>query len=297
MRYIFFSFFFLTCCKETNRILPQSTGKGSEVIFVVKDSIWEDSIDSLVQLSFGAPIKGLNQIESIFRSIQVNSRDFKSLFKRHKNIIIIDKGLEDNKQRNKWASDQLIVQLSFGNNPKDLLNRLLDTRLLFIDKEISSLSDKLRKNSQRSIEDSIFNTFGIDCIVPKEYQIIVNDSTFFWANYDPPKSDEIKNILIYSFMPKTSNWKTEVLIKTDSIFSIYLKGHNAESFAVIEYEYPPYFSDKIVRGLWRLNRGFMGGSFLIKTRFIDDRIVVNTGVLFAPQSRKRKYIKEFEAIL
>jgi hypothetical protein len=41
----------------------------------------------------------------------------------------------------------------------------------------------------------------------------------------------------------------------------------------------------------------MGGPFLIKTYFIDDKIVVNVGLIFAPQSRKRSYIKELEAIL
>ena len=31
--------------------------------------------------------------------------------------------------------------------------------------------------------------------------------------------------------------------------------------------------------------------------FIDDKIVVNVGLIFAPQSSKRSYIKELEAIL
>ena len=45
----------------------------------------------------------------------------------------------------------------------------------------------------------------------------------------------------------------------------------------------------------------MGGAFLIKTYFLQEdkkeKVHVNVGVIFAPQSRKRKYIKEFEAIL
>ena len=65
----------------------------------------------------------------------------------------------------------------------------------------------------------------------------------------------------------------------------------------IEHSYPPYYNDKNYRGLWKLEFGFMGGPFLIKTYFIDDKIVVNVGLIFAPQSRKRSYIKELEAIL
>ena len=41
----------------------------------------------------------------------------------------------------------------------------------------------------------------------------------------------------------------------------------------------------------------MGGPLLIKTYFVKNKIVVNVGIVFAPQIRKRKYIKEFEAIL
>ena len=41
----------------------------------------------------------------------------------------------------------------------------------------------------------------------------------------------------------------------------------------------------------------MGGPFIIKTYSKNNKIVVNIGMVFAPQNSKRKYIKEFEAIL
>ena len=61
--------------------------------------------------------------------------------------------------------------------------------------------------------------------------------------------------------------------------------------------YPPFFNNDIYRGLWKLENGFMGGPFLIKTYFIEEKIVVSVGVVFAPQSQKRNYIKVLEAIL
>ena len=89
----------------------------------------------------------------------------------------------------------------------------------------------------------------------------------------------------------------EILQKTDSIFAQYLIGRKEGSYVKIEPAYPPYYFESTYRGLWKLENGFMGGAFLIKTYFVEDKIGVNVGLVFAPQSRKRKYIKELEAIL
>ena len=63
----------------------------------------------------------------------------------------------------------------------------------------------------------------------------------FWANYDPPKSDEIKNILMFSFHPKTSNLQAEVLYKTDSVLGKTILGKKEGSYVKIETEYPAYY--------------------------------------------------------
>ena len=41
----------------------------------------------------------------------------------------------------------------------------------------------------------------------------------------------------------------------------------------------------------------MGGPFIIKTYFINEKVVVTAGLIFAPNHRKRSYIRELEAIL
>ena len=120
---------------------------------------------------------------------------------------------------------------------------------------------------------------------------------FFWANYNSAKSDEIKNILIFSFVPKSKNIQEEILLNTDSIFKKYLLGQKEDTYARIEPQLTPFHFNNTYRGLWRLENGFMGGPFIIKTHFKHNKIVVNVGMVFAPQNSKRKYIKEFEAIL
>ena len=297
MRYFFFSFLVFISCTDGSKTLPHSTGKNSEVIFVVDDALWENSVDSLVKSTLGATIEGINQRESLFRIAQVSHREFKSILKTHTNIVIISEGVKKAKQKNKWATDQFVAQLNWENNPQQLLKELIELRVIFVLKEVKSIKSSFEKSSHKNIEKILLNNFGIECIIPKEYQIIKNDSTLFWANYDPAKSDEIKNILTFSFIPKTANLQEEVLQKTDSIFAKYLIGEKEGSYVKIEPAYPPYYFENTYRGLWKLENGFMGGAFLIKTYFIEDNIVVSVGLIFAPQSKKRKYIKELEAIL
>jgi hypothetical protein len=297
MRYFFLALISLFSCGEGIKTLPSSTGKNSEVIFVVNDVLWELEIDTLVRNTFGATIQGLNQNETIFRVVQINHSEFKSILKTHKNIVIIAEGTKIYSHKNKWASGQFVAHLGWDDNPSNTAQSLKKLREIFILKEVKSIRKSFAKISQKKIEKTLKLNFKIDCIVPKEYEIIENNESFFWANYNPQQSDEIKNILTFSFVPKSANLQEEVLQKTDSIFTKYLIGKKQGSYVKIEPEYSPYYFENTYRGLWKLENGFMGGPFLIKTYFIEDKIVVNVGLIFAPQSRKRKYIKELEAIL
>ncbi|MAW21397.1 MAG: hypothetical protein CMD16_03265 [Flavobacteriales bacterium] len=297
MRYVFLFSCILIGCKDSLKTLPSSTGSDAEIICVVEDRLWEDSIDSLVYNIFGESIEGINQKESLFRIVQVSHSEFKSILKTHKNILIIRESGRHSIHTNKWAINQAVAHLKWEHNLEKMLKEIKEIRSIFVLKEIEHKRSLLERFSQKNIEKTIFTNFGIECIVPKEYEVIKNDSLIFWAHYDPENSDEIKNIIAFSFVPQSINIQTEVLQKTDSIFSKYLIGENKGSFVRIETEFLPYYFENTYRGLWKLENGFMGGPFLIKTYFIKNKIVVNIGLVFAPQSRKRKYIKEFEAIL
>lgn len=297
MRYFLLALISLFSCSEGIKTLPSSTGTNSEVIFVVNDALWELEIDTLVRNTFGAAIQGLNQNETIFRVVQINHSEFKSILKTHKNIVIITEGTKISSHKNKWASGQFVAHLGWDDSANNLVQSLKKLREIFVLKEVNSIRKSFAKLSQKKMEETLKLNFKIDCIVPKEYEIIENNESFFWANYNPQQSDEIKNILTFSFVPKLVSLQEEVLQKTDSVFAKYLIGTKEGSYVKIEQAYPPYYFENTYRGLWKLENGFMGGPFLIKTYFVEDKIVVNVGLIFAPQSRKRKYIKELEAIL
>ena len=297
MRYLIVFLFVLSACSDGIKTLPSSTGILSEVIFVVEDALWENQVKDVAFRTFGVPIQGLTQDESSFRVIQVNHSEFKSILKTHKNIVIIAKNVPTSNQQDKWANDQLVVQLEFKHEDNELTKDLNKVKAIFEFREIRILRNSISKSSQKIQEKHIKEEFNIETLIPSEYTIIKDTVALFWATYNPEKQEEIKHLFVFSFEPKAINLHQEVLQKTDSIFTKYLLGAKQGQHVKIEDMFSPIYSENIYRGLWKLNGGFMGGPFLIKTYFIDKKVVVTVGLIFAPNNRKRKYIKTFEAIL
>ena len=297
MRYLIVFLFVLSACSDGIKTLPSSTGILSEVIFVVEDALWDNQVKDVAFRTFGVPIQGLTQDESSFRVIQVNHSEFKSILKTHKNIVIIAKNVPTSNQQDKWANDQLVVQLEFKHEDNELTNDLNKVKAIFEFREIRILRNSISKSSQKIQEKHIKEEFNIETLIPLEYTVIKDTVALFWATYNPEKQEEIKHLFVFSFEPKEINLQQEVLHKTDSIFTKYLLGANNGQHVKIEDMFLPVYSENIYRGLWKLNGGFMGGPFLIKTYFFNKKVVVTVGLIFAPNDRKRNYIRTLEAIL
>ena len=297
MRYLIVVLFFLSACSDGIKTLPSSTGILSEVIFVVEDLLWEDHVKDVAFRTFGVPIQGLTQDESSFRVIQVNHSEFKSILKTHKNIVIIAKNVTASNQKDKWANGQLVVQLEFNDEDNKLKKDLNKVKAIFEFREIRILRNSISKSSQKIQEKHIKEQFNIETLIPSEYTIIKDTVALFWATYNPEKQEEIKHLFVFSFEPKAINLQQEVLQITDSIFTKYLLGAKQGQHVKIEDMFSPIYSENIYRGLWKLNGGFMGGPFIIKTYFTNTKVVVTVGLIFAPNDRKRNHIRTLEAIL
>tara|TARA_B110000459_G_scaffold195263_1_gene235712 strand:- start:788 stop:1681 length:894 start_codon:yes stop_codon:yes gene_type:complete len=297
MRYLIINLLLLCACSDGIKTLPNSTGILSEVIFVVDDILWENQVKDVAFRTFGAPIEGLMQNESSFKVLQVNHSEFKSILRTHKNILIIAKNVPTSTKQDKWAIGQLVVQLEFKDEVANLTLDLNRVKSVFNFREIMILRNTISKSSQKVHENNIKEQFNIETLVPLEYTIIKDTSTLFWATYNPEKQEEIKHLFVFSFEPKAISIQQEVLQKTDSIFVKYLLGSKEGQHVKIEDRFSPIYSENTYRGLWKLEGGFMGGPFFIKTYFINKKVVVSVGLIFAPNDRKRNYLRTFEAIL
>ncbi len=298
---VFFLLIFLSCSENAKNNNYDFQVNDAQVVFVVEDDLWNSTIDSLVKTTFGQKIEGLLKNEPMFFVVQTNNTDqLPSLLKSNKNVVSVIIITQDPKvldKKNSSALNEFVTEIYWQNNSEKLVDQLLELRSQIVLNELASIKKEFAKLSQTKIETQIAANFNIDVVVPKHYQILKNEKNFFWGNYDPQDRDEIKNIFIFSF-PRSSKYdQNQLLHKTDSIFAKYLVGEEEGTYAKIETEIPIYNHENLYRGVWTLEGGFMGGVFIIKVYHLKNKTVVNIGFVFAPQNSKRKYIKEFEAIL
>ena len=202
MRYLIVFLFVLSACSDGIKTLPSSTGILSEVIFVVEDALWENQVKDVAFRTFGVPIQGLTQDESSFRVIQVNHSEFKSILKTHKNIVIIAKNVPTSNQQDKWANDQLVVQLEFKHEDNELTKDLNKVKAIFEFREIRILRNSISKSSQKIQEQHIKEEFNIETLIPSEYTIIKDTVALFWATYNPEKQEEIKHLFVFHLNQK-----------------------------------------------------------------------------------------------
>ena len=283
-------------CKNTSKTLPNSSGAFSEVVFVVNDALWDRVAGDIVKEVFENEIPGLGKPESSFKVIQINNSEFSSLFKTHKQIVIISKDSSSISDE-KWAKNQIVAHIKFTGNTEVFKSDCLNIYPIFYDNELKDIRDGISKKIESNYSNYIKQIFNIDLLIPLEYTLSLDTNNILLFSYNPPKKEEIKHLLIFSISNSSTNLVDSIFTQTDKLFELNLKGSRSDSYVKIEPNYSPILDKGSYRVLWKLNNGFMGGPALIKPYFINDKVVVVASVIFAPHSSKRKYIKEIEAIL
>ena len=295
--YIFLIFICVfVSCKNTSKTLPNSSGAFSEVVFVVNDALWDRVAGDIVKEVFENEIPGLGKPESSFKVIQINNSEFSSLFKTHKQIVIISKDSSSISDE-KWAKNQIVAHIKFTGNTEVFKSDCLNIYPVFYDNELKYIRDGISKKIESNYSNYIKQIFNIDLLIPLEYTLSLDTNNILLFSYNPPKKEEIKHLLIFSISNSSINLVDSIFTQTDKLFELNLKGSRSDSYVKIEPNYSPILDKGSYRLLWKLNNGFMGGPALIKPYFINDKVVVVASVIFAPHSSKRKYIKEIEAIL
>ena len=273
-----------------------ATGK---VLFVVNDDLWTQKASGIVLEIFNEDIEGIPQSLPKLIIQQTNQKKLNQALKTNHDIIGVvfiseGKKIEINTKNNE---DMLISTMLWDGDISNLEKKLLDLRTRFIKQELKVVKEYISRGSNKGIEKDIKEKFSVNLIAPPDYKIIKNTEDIFIANCDHSDSDQNKTILTYSFKPDSDSLQLEVMLKTDSIFSKYLKGEKENQFVRIEPNYTPVIIDNTVRGAWRLENDFIGGFFILKFYKVKDKVSVSAGVVFSPQTEKRKCVIEMMAIL
>ena len=116
IKYIFNALFLLlfSCDVETSKkkILPENTGKQSEIILVIEDSDWKGVSGDVLRKTFEFEMDGLPQPEKLFNLVQINPSEFSRFFRTHKNIMFVGRDYKDSYSKNKWAKSQIVIYIN-----------------------------------------------------------------------------------------------------------------------------------------------------------------------------------------
>ena len=304
-------------CKKTERkgLLPMVTGKPGEVVLVIDPYLWESDLGQFFADFCNEPVEALPVDEPSYSLVHIPSDGFNRIFKGHRNIILTDISNQYTEpsiivQRNVWAHPQLVVKV-VGPNDSRLISYLHENserlRSLIEVDERNRTIENYRKNRAKGIDEMLKQRHQVSISVPSGYDVGVDSTNFVWLTHEV--ADLAQGVLIYYYpYTDTNTFTSDYLVGRRNEFARrFVPGPVDGSYMKTENQFPVIFRENAkngeymaeLRGLWRLEKAFMGGPFISHTVLDEprNRVVTVEGFVYAPSLDKRLYIRELEAIL
>lgn len=315
--FIFFTIviFFSSCFSRTETLKPKVSGNAGEVLIVMPERNWSSEPGGTFREILTTDIEGLPQPEPLFSLVHVIPDQFAKIFNSHRNIILVSIGPENEKdkisvQQDIWSTPQIVINIKAGSEEacQELLKKNSDYLVDRINRaEQERVLINYRKFMEAGIVHSLKKNHHISLVIPKGYRLDVDSTNFVWLASETPTSSQ--GILIY-FYPYTdeNTFTPEYLVeKRDRFLKKYVPGPNPNTWMATEDLLPPSFNEfeldgkyySEIRGLWKLQNGFMGGPF-VSLSTVDElrkRVVTVEGFVYAPSEKKREYLRQVESIL
>jgi len=271
--------------------------KKNEVILVMKDQLWKGEKGLILREIFEKEIYALYPPVKLFTLEQKTQEEFSRLNQTHKNILFVSSEVKDSHIKNKWAQNQIVMYLNSDSDEINFRKSCRETLSFLNQNELENTKHDCEKNHNKEARLYIKDQFGVELFLPKEYRWVQKKEGLFFADFkmSSTKRDLLKYIIVHEFEPINYDLQEEIISRTDSILK-YIPT-NEGKYVQIDNRVPLREDNGIYRGKWVLKNGFMGGPIIIKTRYIEDKVVVSLGIVFNPNESNRDYVRTFEAIL
>ena len=290
MRPLIIIIFFFACSTESVKL--DSTGHSSEIVIVSNASAENNKQIEKLEKLFSSEIYGLTRTEPQFKLLNVKESNFKSIIRRHKNIIIFTDKYPTKKMNNVWSKNQIVWYLDYNDiNFNQKINEIFDDFYL---QELKSYKAINQSNKNTKLSELLSLKYGKQFVITNNF-IKVHDSDKVTIVTDNKSNSELIQHIVFFKAENPVLSKNQLYMLTDSLSERLLKGGKLGSHVMIENLYEPILYKGFYRGLWKLNKGFMGGPIII--RYYNDLEIVTFGIIFAPNADKRSYLKKMEAIL
>lgn len=290
-----------------------STGKAGEMILAIDTSYWTPAARTRIYQVLQQPQPAINQVEPLFDIIQCSNKDFLASFTRHRNIVQFDYNPNYSQnfldlKRDPYTKPQIQAVIR-GNNQDSLLAIFLEHQDEIVEalyeNDIARLQNAHRKLNNPNVEKKIKEKFGLTMTIPDGYFVGREEEDFLWLCFRTPKNDRF--IMIYK-SPAYELTTENIVYERNRITKAYIQGAvqgaypiaaDLEGFPLMR-EYKLHYHNGIeLRGLWASVRDKMGGPFYSYTMLSPDQssCITVDGFVYAPQEKKRDYLREVESIV
>lgn len=290
-----------------------STGKAGEMILAIDTSYWTPAARTRIYQVLQQPQPAINQVEPLFDIIQCSNKDFLASFTRHRNIVQFDYNPNYSQnfldlKRDPYTKPQIQAVIR-GNNQDSLLAIFLEHQDEIVEalyeNDIARLQNAHRKLNNPNVEKKIKEKFGLTMTIPDGYFVGREEDDFLWLCFRTPKNDRF--IMIYK-SPAYELTTENIVYERNRITKAYIQGAVQGAYPIVAdlegfplmREYKLHYHNGIeLRGLWASVRDKMGGPFYSYTMLSPDQssCITVDGFVYAPQEKKRDYLREVESIV
>lgn len=300
-------------CKDKG-FKPSSSGRPYEIIVVVDADLWQRPAGRALFDVLDTDVPGLPQPERSFRIMQSTHKNFDTVLKLIRNIIMVE--VKDTYTQGKinyssdvYAEPQTVMTLQAPNEEE--LKKLVEENKtaivnFFTRVEMNRQMALLEKKHNDQVATKVMDVFGCNVWIPGEVKNIKEGENFLWASTNTATSD--MNFVIYSYPYTDADTFTEeyILNKRDSVLKVNIPGAREGMYMATERRAvntkPITVQGKYAfeaRGLWKVVGDMMGGPFVSHTRIdeINNRVITAEIFVYSPDKMKRNLVRLMEASL
>jgi hypothetical protein len=329
-------FLLLTTACNLDETDVDSHGGIDEVLVLADDANWEKSVKSAIEKSFEEPYPVLPQPESSIKVTHVAFNKFENIFKRYRNILIVA-DLEDNsaitkltleylgenlvakafnnpdffvgKKNDIWAKDQYVVFVFAPGKAKldsVLSNKANLIRNLFLQNDLKRYyGAAMSIGASKEIQNTINEKFGFSIDIPSDYFVAKNESKLLWLRKETEEVSfnimiEERNLNDITLPANAVEWRNE-------LGKAHVSSQTKGAYMVSDSTLPIEISNiaingktaKQYKGLWRLEKDFMGGPFI--TYYVEkpelNKAYLIDAFIYAPGTKKKPQVRRLEALI
>ena len=294
--------------------LVNITGSAGEVLVVLENSLWKGETGNILREVLEQQFPALPQPEPLFDLVHITTGAFDNMFKAHRSIVIIDVATQNSVPEikyteNVWAQPQIVINInspdikSLAKLLQDNKERMVYTLLTYDRKRIASVYNSSKDMSIKNM----FAKFHINLAVPRGYNVDVNKEDFIFVSIESLKSSQVIFAYRYPFYGEYDLNSNNLIERRNEFLKRYTTGHREGSYMTTAKIPNPQIFDLVknnkkyveIRGLWELNKGYMGGPFISHSTIDETRkeVITVEGYVYNPGDKKRNLMRQIEAIV